>query len=259
MTTETRPALRYPGYVDGIDVSSVQVITDAKAVADDGFVFATVKASEGVSYHDPKALEHLSKLRDAGLICNVYTYLRPSQGRPVDQIAEALDGAPSEFTMRFALDLEGAPDSMSAAEVVAFAEACVNECVAHGLLAPEFYSFPNFVRTRMMPALASSTLGQCPLWMAQYASTTSPWVPPHGYSPWTPQPWTTWTKHQYSGNGGYRVRGIAGDVDRDLFNGDLETFKTYMGLPSALPTEPTTVVHAAVPLDKFVVSYGRTG
>jgi hypothetical protein len=65
--------------------------------------------------------------------------------------------------------------------------------------------------------------------MAQYASTSSPWLPPRGYSPWTPKPWTTWMKHQYAGNGGYRVRGIAGDVDCDLFNGDLETFKEYMG------------------------------
>jgi hypothetical protein len=47
MTTETRPALRYPGFVDLIDISSVQVITDAKAVVEDGFVGATVKASEG--------------------------------------------------------------------------------------------------------------------------------------------------------------------------------------------------------------------
>jgi hypothetical protein len=74
-------------------------------------------------------------------------------------------------------------------------------------------------------------------------------VPPKGFAPWTPKPWTTWTKHQYSGNGGYRVRGIAGDVDRDLFNGDLETFKAYVGLPNELPTEPTIVVHPTVPLD----------
>jgi hypothetical protein len=33
------------------------------------------------------------------------------------------------------------------------------------------------------------------------------------------------------------VRGITGDVDRDLFNGDLEAFKPYVGLPSELPTE----------------------
>jgi hypothetical protein len=58
-----------------------------------------------------------------------------------------------------------------------------------------------------------------------YRSTTTPWLPPKGYAPWTPQPWTRWTKHQYSGNGGYRVRGIVGDCDRDIFNGDLDAFK----------------------------------
>jgi GH25 family lysozyme M1 (1,4-beta-N-acetylmuramidase) len=249
MTTETRPALRYPGYVDGLDISAVQVITDAKAVAEDGFIYATVKASEGVMYCDPRALENLERLRDVGLICNVYTFLRPSQGRPVDQVQKAFECAGDTFTMRLALDLEGAPNGMPPEGTLAFAEECVDECLHHGVLAPEFYSDPAFIRERMMPALASSkVIGECALWIAQYRSTTTPWLPPKGYSPWTPQPWTRWTKHQYSGNGGYRVRGIVGDCDRDLFNGDLAMFKAYMGLPDELSTEPTIVVHPAVPL-----------
>ena len=48
MTTETRPALMYEGFCDGIDVSVAQVITNAQAVADDGFVFAAVKVHEAI-------------------------------------------------------------------------------------------------------------------------------------------------------------------------------------------------------------------
>jgi GH25 family lysozyme M1 (1,4-beta-N-acetylmuramidase) len=248
MTAETRPALRYPGYVDGIDVSSVQIVTDPKAVADDGFVFATVKAAEGVFYCDARALENLERLRDVGLICNVYTFLRPGQGRPIEQVQRAFECAGDTFTMRLALDLESAPDFMTDAGIVNFAEECVDECLQHGALAPEIYLYPDFTRRRLTPALASSkVIGGCPLWMAYYGAGGA-WLPPKGFAPWTPKPWTKWTKHQYSGNGGYRVRGITGDVDRDLFNGDLETFKAYMGLPNELPTEPTIVVHPAVPL-----------
>lgn len=244
MTTETKPALRYPGYVDGIDISQVQVIYDAQAIADDGFVFATVKAAEGVGYCDPAVLGHLAKLRDVGLICNVYSFLRPSQGRPLEQVQKALECAGDMFTMRLALDLEGAPDGMTSEAIILFAEECIAECLMHGVLLPEIYTYPDFARRRLMPALASSTaLGECPLWMAHYGSNTAPWVPPRGFSPWTPAPWTTWTKHQYSGGGGYRVRGIHGDCDRNIFNGNLATFRRYMGLPDDRPTEPELIVH----------------
>lgn len=243
MTTETRPALRYDGYVDGIDLSQVQEIYDAQAVADDGFVFATIKASEGVGYCDPKALENLRKLRDVGLVCNVYTFLRPSQGNPREQVRKAYDCAGDVFPGRLALDLEGAPDSMPAVALIDFAEQAIDECLQHGTLYPEFYSFPYFVRTRLMPLLASSTLiARCPLWMAHYGSNTAPWLPPKGFAPWTPAPWTTWAKHQYSGNNGYRVRGIYGDVDRNVFNGGVEAFRSYLGYDDR-PTEPVLIVH----------------
>lgn len=244
MTTEVRPALRYAGFVDGLDLSQVQTITNAQAVADAGFVFATVKAAEGVSYCDPRALEHLRRLRDVGLICNVYTFLRPSQGHAREQVRKAFDCAGDMFPMRLSLDLEGAPDGMHSEELVAFGEEAVDETQAHGALLPEVYTFPYFLRTRLMPAIASSSiLGACPLWMAQYASNTDPWLPPRGYAPWTPKPWSTWSKHQYSGNGGYRVPGIAGDVDRNLFNGDLAAFRSYMGLPEPRAEEPFAIVH----------------
>lgn len=251
MTAETRPALRYEGFVDGLDLSSVQIITDAQAVADEGFVFATVKASEGVGYCDPRALEHLDRLRDVGLICNVYTFLRPSQGHPRDQVAKAYDCAGDVFPLRLALDLEGAPDFMTSEALVDFAEVAVDECLHNGVLLPELYSFPDFVRRRLMPALAKSTiLGGCPYWGAHYMSTTEPWLPPRGFAPWFPSPpFSRWTKHQYSGNGGYRVRGIIGDVDRNLFNGDGDAFRAYMGLPNERPTEPMLIVHPSVPLE----------
>lgn len=242
--SETRPALRYPGYVDGIDISTVQTIYDPQAVADDGFVFATVKASEGVGYCDPKVLEHLAKLRDVGLICNVYTFLRPSQGRAIEQVQKAFECAGDTFTMRLALDLEGAPDGMTPEQIVAFAEECIGECMSHGVLAPEFYSYPDYIRRRLQPALASSwILGECPLWIAHYGSNTAPWVPPQGFTPFVPAPWTRWTKHQYSGNNGFLVRGIHGDCDRNLFNGDLATFRRYMGLTEDRDTQPSQIVH----------------
>jgi hypothetical protein len=46
--------------------------------------------------------------------------------------------------------------------VVVTLTAGVDECLRHGVLAPEFYSDPAFIRERMMPALASSkVMGEC--------------------------------------------------------------------------------------------------
>jgi GH25 family lysozyme M1 (1,4-beta-N-acetylmuramidase) len=250
MTTETRPALRYPGFVDGLDISVAQAVHDYQAVADDGFVFITAKTSEGAGYCDPKVLEFLHGFRAVGLVCNVYTFLRPSQGDARAQVRKAFECSGDMYPLRLALDLEGAPDGMSSEAIVAFAEEAVDECLSFGVLLPEFYSFPDYVRRRLMPALARSTvLGRCPLWMAHYGSNTDPWVPPRGFAPFTPAPWSTWTKHQYSGNGGYRVRGIYGDVDRDLFNGDREAFRLYMGLPSPVADDPMPIIHPLPTID----------
>jgi hypothetical protein len=63
-------------------------------------------------------------------------------------------------------------------------------------------------------------------------------------------PFDRWTKWQYSGDGGYRVRGILGDCDRDLFNGDLSAFRAYMGLPDGGTGEPDApIVHPVVTTD----------
>lgn len=244
MTTEYRDALGYPGFTDGLDLSQVQMVTDAAAVVAAGFRWACVKASEGVGYCDPAALRLLDQLRGAGLICNVYSFLRPSQGRPAEQVEKAFACAGDEFPMRLALDLEGAPDGMPPGELVAFAEACVDACLEQGALAPELYTYPWFYKSRMLPAAASSAkLALCPLWMAEYGSNTAPTVPHRGHAPYTPPPWRTWTKHQYSGDGGYLVRGVAGAVDRNLYNGTIEDYRLYMGLPEHRADEPQPIVH----------------
>lgn len=250
MSAPERNALRYPGKCDGIDVSNVQGVFSYKAVAEAGFTFATVKASEGVSYCDPKAIEHLKGFRDAGLICNTYTFLRPSQGDARAQVKKAFDCSGDEFPLRLALDAEGAPDWMVAAEIITFYETCIDETLSNGVLFPELYSFPYFVKSRLMPAIETSALiGMCPYWGAAYGSNTAPWVPGPLSEPWYPNPpFSKWWKHQYSGNGGYRVPGIYGDCDRNLFNGDLAALRKYYGLvdPDA-PTQPDMTIHPDVP------------
>lgn len=246
MSAPFRDALRYPGLLDGIDVSQVQTIYDAKAVAAAGFGYATVKASEGVGYCDPRALTLLDQLADVGLICNVYTFLRPSQGRAREQVQKAYACSGAVYRGRLALDLEGAPDAMTSEELLAFLEEAIHETLQHGILLPEIYSFPDFYKRRCLPAFARSELvARCPWWGADYGPTGKLWVPPPGRKPFTPAPFTTWTKWQYSGNDGFRVPGITGACDRNLFNGDLAAYRAHMGLDgNGEPDAP--IVHAAI-------------
>jgi hypothetical protein len=72
------------------------------------------KASEGVFYCDPRALENLDRRRNVGLICNVYTSSGRGRGaRSIQQVQRAVECAGETFTMRRALDLESAPDFMT--------------------------------------------------------------------------------------------------------------------------------------------------
>lgn len=224
-------ALRHPYRLDGIDVSAVQGAIDWRRVAEAGFRFVIVKVSEGTRYCDPRALEHIEGARAAGLRTSVYAFLRPSQGRPVEQVErlwECLGDTMPAF--RPVLDLEGAPDSMSGQDICAFGDACADAVEALFGRSPFLYTYPSFAHDRLGPALARSRLGRCPLWMASYYSTKTPWAPTPLMKPPVPQPWPTWTIWQYSGDGGYRVPGVPGDCDRNLFNGDEAAFRRACGL-----------------------------
>lgn len=222
----TTGALLLPGFVDGIDVSQVQVIPDPDAVYRAGFRFAFVKAAEGLRGRDPAYRRHVDALRGAGLHVGAYAYARVSQGDPAAQARHAYDAATDDgkHVVRLVLDLESAPAEWNAAQLVAFASEWLEEAARFGCL-PVLYSYTSFL-SRMGPA-AHVLARAYPLWLAQYRSVKEAWAPaseadmPKAYS------WAAW---QYSGNGGYPVPGIAGDCDRNLFRGDEASLRDFFGL-----------------------------
>jgi lysozyme len=217
------PALSRPGTVDGIDVSAVQGAIDWDKVAGAGFRFVFVKLSEGDNGLDPRRLEHLTGARAAGLQTGGY-HVAHVGGDPIKQAQLLWDAMGDELPVRAALDLELAPRGTRREEIIAWALRFVDDAERAFGRAPALYTYPSFAAS-LEPI--PSELARCPLWMASYASTTRPWAPPPGVGPKIPPPWTTWTLHQYSGNGGYRVPGVAGDCDRNLFNGDNDAFDAF--------------------------------
>lgn len=219
-----RDALRLPGYVDGIDVSQVQTITDPAASARAGFRFAFVKASEGLSYRDPACRRHLDALAGAGLLVGAYGFARFSQGQPRDQARTLYDAATSDgrHMVRLVLDLESCPTGTAWSALRDFAGEYMSELRLSGSL-PALYTMGSWV-----PHLTGLDV---PIWVAQYRSVTQAWAPSQAEADAAFARWggdvVLW---QYSGDKGYRVPGIAQDCDRNLFRGDEASLREWFGL-----------------------------
>lgn len=218
----TLPALRLPGYVDGIDVSSVQTITDPAAVYAAGFRFAFVKATEGLRGRDPAYRRHVDALQGAGLHVGAYAYAHVSQGQPRAQARHAYDTATADgrHVVRVAMDLEDCPPGTPWQALRDFAVEYLDELRLTGG-EPVHYLPESWVRHFV-------GLG-APKWIAQYRSVTAPWAPTaEQVAAKLVGEVEIW---QYSGNAGHRVDGIPVDCDRNVFRGDEAALRAWFGLP----------------------------
>lgn len=190
---------------------------------------------------DPCGTKHLAGFRAAGMHAVPYLFLHPSQGNARLQVVNLVRSLGNVWPGRVCLDIETRYDYESNLEIISFLETAVSVCLEWGVLTPAIYSYRDYL-ARLQPDLAkSSLLASCPLWLAEYGGK-QPWVPPPDYQPHAPAPWSGATLHQYSGsrsvvNGvvlseeGYRVPGVFGACDRDLFLGSEEDLRAWLGLP----------------------------
>lgn len=74
--------------IPGIDVSKHQAQADWAAVRGAGFVFAYIKATEGVGYVSPSLDAQLEGARGAGLATGLYHYARPDTNSPEQDAAD---------------------------------------------------------------------------------------------------------------------------------------------------------------------------
>lgn len=249
--SEFKDALRLPGFSDLIDISQAQRIESADAVREAGFVGAYAKASEGVAHCDPRVREFLDRLGDAGLYTSVYTFLRVQLGDPWAQVDKAFSCAGDVYQTRLLLDLE-THAGRDPVQLCDFLEACLDRVAHHGHGGATLYTYTSFLQERLRPEVYKRPrLIALPLHLAQYYSLTRP-VAPTASSDLRRDtaPWDDWTLLQYSGNNGYRVPGIVGDCDRNLFRGDETSLRRYFGLPTEGEGEPGfRAVHGTAVVD----------
>lgn len=259
--------LRNDGRVQVLDACSIQVSgkqIDWDKVYEDGWRGVYWKASQYSSTWDHTFSKQIDLARKAGLAVGAYHFCSQNSD-PVKQMKffhTASDGVgmadgelPPMIDWEFCSTHPGIPEK-NCVEWLRDAAAAVTELWypdnAKRILAgrlerrPVIYTYPDYSKNRH-PSLKLPEfdgLGAYPLCWAAYASKKGsdgawkliPWDPSDNAEPSAlgaiysvPSPWNTWTLWQYSGNNGKPVPGVYCDIDRQLFNGDFDQFKVFLG------------------------------
>jgi lysozyme len=201
-----------PSWVLGLDVSHYQGTVDWASVARQGYRFAFLKATEGTSWIDPEFSTNWNGAQAAGLLRGAYHYYEPGSD-PGEQAELFLNTvwphggqpllAPGDLPPVLDIETTG---SQSAEEVVQGIETWLSRVQQGTLRTPILYTGREF-----WDSLGTQQFGAFPLWIAEYGvAAPSP----------LPAGWQQWRFWQYSETGS--VEGIEGDVDLDVFQGNLQ-------------------------------------
>ena len=205
--------------VEGIDVSSWQGDIDWGAVARSGIRYAIVRIGDG-TYHDRDFATNWEGARASGLIRGAYQFFEPEQDPAVQaDIVVAAVGRLGPGDLPVTIDVEAPSPGVSPGEYTRRIHVWVDRVTAGTGRAPIVYTG----RYYWDPYVASSDFVGLPLWHAQYTSAACPNIDDR---------WGDWAFWQYTSSGS--VPGIAGNVDRDRFNG---TYEELAALASAAPCD----------------------
>ena len=203
--------------VDGIDVSHWQGNIDWNAVAADGIEFAYMKAIEGTYYTDPSFDSNYPESYYAGLVRGAYHFANPADSSGAAQARFFVNNgggwSPDGQTLPGVLDIEYNPYGptcygLTDGQMINWVGDFISTYEAMTGRYPVIYTTTNWWST--CTGNYAGFWDVSPLWVANWGS--DPYPLPNG-APY----WTFW---QYTAEGS--VNGVAGNVDRDLFNGSYD-------------------------------------
>lgn len=190
--------------LEGIDVSYYQGDIDWSAVAGD-VDFAISRVNHG-DFFDPEFEANWAESRQVGLIRGSYQYFDPG-GDPVAQATTLIDaiGALEPGDLPPVIDVEST-DGLGPSAIAANVGTWID--LVEGALGrpPIIYTGSYFWNDNV----GTDAFVDHPLWIAHYTTGC----------PNLPTVWPDWHFWQYTSTGS--VAGIAGNVDRNLFNGSVE-------------------------------------
>lgn len=194
--------------IRGIDVSHYQGSVDWPTVADAGVVFAYAKATEGVTYVDPRFAANAAAAPAAGVHFGAYHFFVPTDDASAQAAHFLSVAAPKSGSLPPVLDLEktaGGSDTL--AQDAATWLAHVRDKTG---CTPLVYASPAFYDAHLGDALSDY-----PLYLADYA--TSPRVPTGA------GPLVLW-QHSQKGT----VSGVPGHVDLDLYEAGSVPMESFL-------------------------------
>jgi lysozyme len=203
--------------IKGIDVSHHQGNINWSKVYNSGYVFAFVKATEGVGWTDKNFTTNMNEGRDAGMLMGAYHFATPYTKGKNDAVAEAQyfvnksRGYLESGYLRPALDLEDLeyikgykrPDKKRLSRWV---HEWMNTVKNATGVEPILYVNSNYAKNYL-----NESVNKYDLWIANYGC--DPDKPPDTKACGI---WADWDFLQYTEKGS--VPGISGNVDLDIFN-----------------------------------------
>jgi len=189
--------------ISGIDVSHHQGEVDWALVKRDEIHFAFMKATEGVTWVDPKFQQNWKAAKEADIIRGAYHFYRPER----DAISQA-----ENFINTVVLESGDLPPvldvelkyNVSKRDIrqdvliwLKYVEAAYNR-------KPILYTDSSFVNLEL-----TDEFTRYPLWIAEYSDSVRGSL----------AGWEKWTFWQYTNSG--KVKGVSGPVDRNIFRGTL--------------------------------------
>jgi lysozyme len=202
--------------VHGIDISKYQGTIDWREVRRGGVSFAYIKATEGGDHHDETFLINWLAARDAGVprgAYHFYYWCRPAR----EQVAWFKEHVPVDPTaLPPVLDVEWTPYSKtcrkrpSKSEVLREMRIFLEELERYYGKKPMIYTSVDLHRDVLV-----GQFREYPMWVRSVAGYPS--------TKYTKRHWTLW---QFTGTG--RVRGVDGEVDRNVFAGTREQFQQWV-------------------------------
>jgi lysozyme len=224
----------------GFDVSRYEVVTNWDAVKAAGYAFGSTRATVGDYYTDPTFDSYWHGMKTAGILRMAYHVLAPD--RPQNQINRFIDLVRTdwgELPPVLDLELDREVDRKVITDKTLY---CLHELEKACGRKPIIYTTASFVTSHLLPKV---TLGDYPLWVANY--TTKP-------APLLPASWTNWVFWQYTEAG--KIPGINGATDLNWFNGDQDALNAMAGIK---PAPPVSLEEWARQIDAWARARGYSG
>lgn len=221
--------------LEGIDVSGAQGVIDWQKVKESKKIaYAFCKATEGNGFLDKKLAENWKGIDSAELIRGAYHFGRPdarSQDAKIeaDMFVDAVLALNDlKVTDMFVLDIE-ASGTVQNTLFVDWVIAFVDRVEERTSKKPIIYTGGPFFDLNSKKVLTKKQidkLASYPLWLSAYVNYPDNYLP----VPWKTKGWTIWQKSGNlapQGSQPFKIPGVNGVVDYNLFKGTREDFEKF--------------------------------